>query len=431
MTSYSFVSGQNVTGTAPAPTGNDTGEILVVPSGNVTGDNQTTTAANDTGEVDTFNARGQVAGMISDEVLGGKWKIDVTDGEVRRVEVNMTMAQPDGSDFHTHLIDNFTAGDNETGAANATDTAGGNMTGNVTAGNTTTGNETTLTFPQIVIGGGNETGATDNATAPTDNATTGNVTGGNVTAPTGNVTGGNETTTAGAITLSEDGTFEISGTANIYSNDSDTPEFENVPITIESTGRVLLIDVDHEATGDHFGGEPIYGFVTALIGEVNGSKESVLPPLESETPAAPAPTGPPMPTEPDNGIGGNVTTPAPTGNTSGGNQTPAAPTAGQGGGGGTQVSVTSGSSTKTDDAYDPNPVEAKVGDTVTWTNDDTQPHTVTSGSNGKPDGKFDSSPNMNPMLAPGQTFEHTFEEAGEYPYYCAVHPAMVGTVSVS
>jgi plastocyanin len=413
MTSYSFVAGQNVTGTAPtgnATSSGETGEILVVPSGNVT-DNQTTTAANDTGEVDTFNARGQIAGMISDEVLGGKWKIDVTDGEVRRVEVNMTMAKPDGSDFHTHLIDNFTAGgDNETSAANATDT-GGNMTG----GNATTGNETTLTLPQIVIGG--------------DEAS--NATGGNLTAPmpADNATGtGNETATAQAITLSEDGTFEISGTANIYSDDSDTPEFESVPITIESTGRVLLIDVDHEVTGDHFGGEPIYGFVTALIGEVNGSKESVLPSLETEAPAAPAPTGPPMPVEPDNGIGD---TPAPMGNTSGGNQTPAAPTAGQGGGGGTQVSVTSGSSTKSDDAYDPNPVEAKVGDTVTWTNDDTQPHTVTSGSNGKPDGKFDSSPNMNPMLAPGQTFEHTFEEAGEYPYYCAVHPAMVGTVSVS
>jgi plastocyanin len=138
-----------------------------------------------------------------------------------------------------------------------------------------------------------------------------------------------------------------------------------------------------------------------------------------------------MPTEPGNGIGPAGNASAPAGNTSGGNQTPAAPTAGQGGGGGTQVSVTSGSSTKTDDAYDPNPVEAKVGDTVTWTNDDTQPHTVTSGSNSKPDGKFDSSPNMNPLMAPGQTFEHTFEEAGEYPYYCAVHPAMVGTVSVS
>jgi manganese oxidase len=72
-----------------------------------------------------------------------------------------------------------------------------------------------------------------------------------------------------------------------------------------------------------------------------------------------------------------------------------------------------------------------VGDTVPWTNMDTQPHTVTSGSNGTPDGRFDSSPNFNPLLVPAQTFSHTFTEAGEYPYYCALHPNMVGTVSVS
>lgn len=108
-----------------------------------------------------------------------------------------------------------------------------------------------------------------------------------------------------------------------------------------------------------------------------------------------------------------------------------APTASRGGAGGTEVSITSGSSSKTTDAYDPNPIEVSVGDTVTWTNDDSTPHTVTSGSNGQPDGKFDSSPNLNPLMAPGDTFEHTFEEIGEFAYYCAVHPNMVGTVSVS
>lgn len=121
-----------------------------------------------------------------------------------------------------------------------------------------------------------------------------------------------------------------------------------------------------------------------------------------------------------------------TGNqTTAGNQT-AAPAASPSGDGGTiEVSITSGSSSKTDDSYDPNPVQASVGDTVIWTNDDTTPHTVTSGTAGAPDGKFDSSPNLNPLLAPQQTFEHTFTEAGEFPYYCGLHPNMVGTVSVS
>ncbi len=97
------------------------------------------------------------------------------------------------------------------------------------------------------------------------------------------------------------------------------------------------------------------------------------------------------------------------------------------------VSIVQGASALTDDAFGPNPVEVSVGDTVTCTNDELQLqlHTVTSGINGQPDGRFDSSPNFNPLLAPGQTFTYTFTEAGLYPYYCAHHPSMVGTVIVS
>jgi plastocyanin len=102
-----------------------------------------------------------------------------------------------------------------------------------------------------------------------------------------------------------------------------------------------------------------------------------------------------------------------------------------GGGGATSVSIVPGASSLTDTAYQPNPVQVSVGSTVTWTNDDSQPHTVTSGQNAQPDGKFNSSPNFNPLMTPGQTFSYTFTEAGQYPYYCALHPNMVGTVSVS
>jgi nitrite reductase (NO-forming) len=98
---------------------------------------------------------------------------------------------------------------------------------------------------------------------------------------------------------------------------------------------------------------------------------------------------------------------------------------------GTSVTIVSGASTLTNTAFKPNPATVHVGDTVTWTNGDTQPHTVTSGSNGQPDNKFNSSPNFNPLLAPGQTFQHKFTAAGQYPYFCALHPNMVGTVSVS
>jgi plastocyanin len=93
---------------------------------------------------------------------------------------------------------------------------------------------------------------------------------------------------------------------------------------------------------------------------------------------------------------------------------------------GASVSIVEGSSGLTTDAYSPNPVQVSVGTTVTWTNDDLQPHTATSGENATPDGIFDSG-----IMAPGATFEHTFTESGEFPYFCLLHPNMVGTVSVS
>jgi plastocyanin len=95
------------------------------------------------------------------------------------------------------------------------------------------------------------------------------------------------------------------------------------------------------------------------------------------------------------------------------------------------ASITSGSSSKTTDAFSPNPIKANVGDTVTWTNSDTTVHTVTSGAPGSPDGKFDSSPGLKTFIAPQATFKHTFTEAGDYPYYCGLHPQMVGTVTIA
>jgi plastocyanin len=95
------------------------------------------------------------------------------------------------------------------------------------------------------------------------------------------------------------------------------------------------------------------------------------------------------------------------------------------------VSIILDSSTLIDNpGFQPSQIQAQVGDTVTWINDDLQPHTVTSGSNGVPDNKFNSSPNFIPLMTPGGTFSHTFTEAGEYPYFCLLHPNMVGTVSV-
>src|ERR671919_416629 len=92
----------------------------------------------------------------------------------------------------------------------------------------------------------------------------------------------------------------------------------------------------------------------------------------------------------------------------------------------TGVSIVPGASSLTTDAYSPNPVQVSTGATVTWTNDDTQPHTATSGEAVTPDGRFDSG-----IMAPAATFDFTFTEPGEYPYFCLLHPNQVGTVSVS
>ena len=92
----------------------------------------------------------------------------------------------------------------------------------------------------------------------------------------------------------------------------------------------------------------------------------------------------------------------------------------------TSVSMGPGSSTLTTDAFSPNPIQVSVGSTVTWTNNDSVIHTVNSGTSPTLSGLF-SSPIMNPQ----DTFEYTFTEAGEVPYFCMLHPNMVGTVSVS
>ena len=82
---------------------------------------------------------------------------------------------------------------------------------------------------------------------------------------------------------------------------------------------------------------------------------------------------------------------------------------------------------ETDECFIPYTVTIDVGGEVKWSNIDVAAHTVTSGvlADGGPDGIFDSG-----LFVPGAEFSHTFEEAGEYPYFCLVHPWMAGLVIV-
>jgi plastocyanin len=102
--------------------------------------------------------------------------------------------------------------------------------------------------------------------------------------------------------------------------------------------------------------------------------------------------------------------------------------------GGTSVSIVPNASTMADKAFAPDDINAKVGDTVTWTNKDTTFHTVTSGT-GPSDtthGKaFDSGlSGPTALTTQGKTFSHKFMTAGEFPYFCQLHPTMVGKVEV-
>lgn len=62
-----------------------------------------------------------------------------------------------------------------------------------------------------------------------------------------------------------------------------------------------------------------------------------------------------------------------------------------------------------------------AGSTVSWSNKDDDPHTVTADN-----GAFDSK-----GLANGDTYHHTFAHAGRYAYHCALHPFMHGVVIVN
>jgi plastocyanin len=69
--------------------------------------------------------------------------------------------------------------------------------------------------------------------------------------------------------------------------------------------------------------------------------------------------------------------------------------------------------------FAPNELKVKVGDTVTWTNHDDIPHTVVSA------GKFRSK-----TLDTDDSFSFTFAAAGDYKYFCSLHPHMTGMIKV-
>lgn len=68
--------------------------------------------------------------------------------------------------------------------------------------------------------------------------------------------------------------------------------------------------------------------------------------------------------------------------------------------------------------FDPVTIEIKIGDMVEWKNDDIVVHTATSAL-------FDSG-----TIAPGESWRHSFTNAGEFACVCTFHPQMKGVVIV-
>jgi len=84
--------------------------------------------------------------------------------------------------------------------------------------------------------------------------------------------------------------------------------------------------------------------------------------------------------------------------------------------------------------WDPSTLTVAEGTTVAWTNKDAAGHTVTSGNPGDTDSGslFDSTKDpAGFLIKPETTWQYTFDEEGEYPYFCQVHPWMVGKVIVT
>ena len=71
--------------------------------------------------------------------------------------------------------------------------------------------------------------------------------------------------------------------------------------------------------------------------------------------------------------------------------------------------------------YSPHELTISLGETVRWTNLDTTKHTVTSTGEG---------PLNSILLGKKETYSYTFEEVGEYTYYCIPHPYMKGKIIV-
>ncbi len=100
-----------------------------------------------------------------------------------------------------------------------------------------------------------------------------------------------------------------------------------------------------------------------------------------------------------------------------------------GGGAATQEDTSSGEASgegltiaMKDFKFDPRNATVKIGQTVTWTNEDSAPHNAVD----EKGGAFKSE-----LFNKGETYEYTADKAGKIDYVCTIHPGMEGTLTVT
>ena len=78
-------------------------------------------------------------------------------------------------------------------------------------------------------------------------------------------------------------------------------------------------------------------------------------------------------------------------------------------------------------AFSPMEITIQAGESVTWTNQDIVPHTATSGN---PGDEALGAIFRSAQFGQGGTFTHTFNDVGEFVYFCEVHPVMMRDAKV-
>ena len=95
------------------------------------------------------------------------------------------------------------------------------------------------------------------------------------------------------------------------------------------------------------------------------------------------------------------------------------------------IDILEGAAVQGNPTYQPDDAKAGIDSTVVWKNDDSVPHTATSGAG--PDDSNAGKQFNSGLLDPGADYSIATNKigSGEHPYFCQVHPYMKGKITIS